>query len=204
MLSISKLHLLILYCILAFTLLLLGYGLLRQPAEPEVKVNKGTKSDNRMFFWEIYPELVVPNTGKVIDKTLRLRDKKGEDITVQDLSKKMPFLVFRYSRYDCQLCVDQVLGKLQTVFEGVEDQVCLIIDGMTEREFRLRYKDRNIGFLTYFVFDDNLELSLENKNLPFLFVLSPETMVDKIFIPFREYPNQTDAYLKNIKVILSD
>lgn len=204
MLSNHKLHILILYVMLILTLLIIGYGLLRSADEPEGSRAQNTKSDNRTFFWDIYPELVIPNTGKVIDKKLKLRSQQEEDIAVRELSREAPLLVFRYSRFDCQLCIDQVLDKLHAVFEEDNLKVRLIIDGMTGREFRMKYKEREMNFSAYFLSTDNLNLSLENKNLPFLFVLSKDAKVDKIFIPFREYPNQTDAYLKNIKSLLRD
>jgi len=197
-------HILILYSVLALALLSIGYKLLQPTAETNVKIDKSSKSDNRTFFWEIYPELVIPNSGKIIDKDLKLRDQHGEDISIREVLKNAPLLVFRYSRYDCDLCIDQVLDRLQTAFKGDEHKVCLIIDGMTEREFRMKYKDREINFPAYFVANDNLGLSLENKNLPFLFVLPDEVKANQIFIPFREHPAQTDIYLKNIKAQLRD
>jgi|GEM_PF-1177012 len=197
-------HILILYSVLALALLAIGYELLQPTGETNVKKDKSSLSDNRTFFWEIYPELVIPNAGKIIDKELKLRDQHDAEISIQEILKKAPLLVFRYSRYDCDLCIDQVLGKLKPVFKGYEQKVCLIIDGMTEREFRMKYKDREISFSAYFVAKDNLGLSLENKNLPFLFVLTEEVKANQIFIPFREHPGQTDTYLKNIKAQLRD
>ncbi|WP_257670431.1 hypothetical protein [Parapedobacter tibetensis] len=202
--SKTKRHILILYGLLAIALVALGVGLPRWSGETDVGVQKEMESDERTFFWEIYPELVIPNAGKAIDKSLHIKDLNDGEITVKDLSERSPLLVFRYSQYDCHLCVDQVLEKLHTIYEGDEDKVCLIIDGMAGREFRLKYKNRKMNFLSYFVVDNSLGLSLENKNLPFLFVLSGDARVNKVFVPFKEFPDQTDAYLRNIKALLSD
>ncbi|MEC3880924.1 hypothetical protein [Parapedobacter sp. 10938] len=204
MLSKTKRHILILYSVLAIALVTIGVGMLLWPDETNGGIHRNMESDNRTFFWEIYPELVIPNAGKVINKSLHIKDSNDSETTVEDLSERSPLLVFRYSQYDCNLCIDQVLQKLHAIYEGDEDKVCLIVDGMTGREFRLKYKNRKMNFSSYFVADDNLGLSLENKNLPFLFVLSDDARVNKVFVPFKEYPNQTDAYLKNIKAILSD
>ena len=202
--SKTKHHIRILYGLLAITVIIIGVGLLRWPSETHTTVHQGIKSDERTFFWDIYPELVIPNAGTTIDKNLRIKDMNDGEIVVEDLLEKLPLLVFRYSQYDCQLCVNQVLEKLHTIYEGDEDKVCLIIDGMGEREFRLKYKDREMKFSSYFVVNENLGLSLENKNLPFLFVLSDDARVNKLFVPFKEHPNQTDAYLRNIKAVISD
>lgn len=82
--SNHKLLILIRYVILTPALLTFGYELLRPSGEPDVSISEDTKSDNRLFFWDIYPELVVPNTGKVIDKELNLRNQHEKDMVVRD------------------------------------------------------------------------------------------------------------------------
>lgn len=147
---------------------------------------------------------MVPNLGRLVDSKLEIKNLDDVNVSVRSLVKEKPILVFRYSRYDCQLCVNQVLDRLRNIFRDEEHRVCLIVDGMSERDFKIKYKNSEIKFLAYFVENKNLGLSLENKNLPFLFVLTTGTKVEQIFIPFKEYPNQTDAYLRNVKSNLGD
>lgn len=199
----TKLHISVLYFMLLMTITTIGFLVLQKP-EAIAKANN-LNNDNRVFFWEIYPELVVPNSGKTIDKSIKVKDLNGNDISIGELSSNVPYLVFRYSQYDCHLCIDQVLEKLKIFFEGNEHQVCLMVDGVTARDFKIKYKNRDIRFPVYFFVRDNLGLSLENKSLPFLFVMDRDPLkVDNIFVPFREHPDQTDAYLKNIRGLLND
>jgi len=199
--SKSTLHFLVLYGVLTITLVYLASVLFQNPVQKSVKhIPSG---DNKSLFWDIYPELVIPNLGKKIDSGIGLKDLNNEHVSIERVLKSGSFLVFRYSRYDCNLCVDQLLEKLHVFFKGSESRVCLMIDGMTEREFKIKYGSKGIKFPVFFL-DNNLGLSLENKNLPFLFVLSPDFRADKIFVPFKEFPRQTDAYLKNIKAIFGD
>lgn len=199
----QKTHIFILYFVLIITFVLIGISWFPQS---KGKAKNGIKtSDNRNFFWDIYPELIIPNTGKIIKDQPDIVDINSNKKSINELSPKLPLLIFRYSQYDCHLCINQVLDKLQTVFRGNEDHVCLIIDGMTPRDFRIKYKDLSLKIQPYFIDGQNLGLSLENKNLPFLFLLSPDPLrVDKIFIPFKEHPHQTDAYLTNVESILND
>ncbi|WP_433900471.1 hypothetical protein [Sphingobacterium puteale] len=198
-----KIHIFILYFIIITAFAYIGASWL--PQSKAKNKNTITASDNGNFFWDIYPELVIPNTGKTVEEQLNIVDINNNKISIKKLSSKQPLLVFRYSQYDCHLCINQVLNKLQTFFAGSEHHVCMIIDGMNPRDFRIKYKDLGLKIQPYFIEEQNLGLSLENKNLPFLFVLSPDPLrVDKIFIPFKEYPHQTDAYLKNVKSILND
>lgn len=161
--------------------------------------------DNKVFFWDIYPELIIPNSGKNLSAAIKVHDLNGKELQLQDISPSFPVLVFRYSQYDCHLCVDQVLEKMGRVFEGDENKVWLIVDGMTARDFRIKYKERDIRFQTYLIVEGNLGLTLENKNMPFLFTLEPASFqVNKIFVPFKEFPDQTDTYLNKIKELFNE
>lgn len=165
-----------------------------EEASQSVPVN-----DNRTFFWEIYPELVIPNSGRKINDRLSLTDSNSMVRPLADISTGKSILIFRFSKFDCNVCIDQVILKLTELFSDKESGVCLLVDGYSPRELRLKFKDRSWKFPIYILEKEKLGLSLENKNLPFLFVLSTDTYeVNKIFIPFREYPHQTDSYLQKI------
>ncbi|MEZ0454392.1 hypothetical protein ABTW24_22565 [Sphingobacterium thalpophilum] len=201
--SKQKIHIFILYFIIATTFILIGIQWFNQ--SKAISKNRIQLNDNRDFFWDIYPELVIPNSGKILNGQLNLVDINNNKIKLAELSPKLPLLIFRYSQYDCHLCINQVLVKLQLAFKGHESRVCLIVDGMTPRDFRIKNKDSNLKIRPYFIDSQYLGISLENKNLPFLFVMNPDFFgIDKIFIPFKEYPQQTDAYLENVKTVLND
>ncbi len=184
---------------------ILGFGLGRFSGHPapdhEPRENKvpAPISDNRTFFWEIYPELIIPNTGKKINSNLSLLDSNDRSIPLAKLPADFPLLVFRYSKFDCHVCVNQVLQKLAKLFKGREKQVCLLVDGYSARELRIKYKDSGLTFPIYILDKDKLGLSMENKNLPFLFTFENRNFqVNKIFVPFKEHSGQTDTYLQNI------
>jgi|SRR5690606_13112165 len=161
-------------------------------------------SDNRTFFWEIYPDLIIPNSGKKINDCLSLLDSNDRNIQLADALNDFPILLFRYSKFDCHICVNQVLQKLSKLFKGNEGKVCLLVDGYTAREMRIKYRDKAWKFPIY-ILDEKLGLSLENKNLPFMFVFENNRLeVNKIFVPFKEHSSQTDMYLQNIVTYLQE
>ena len=158
-------------------------------------------SDNRTFFWSIYPELLIPDMGRKIEGSLTVRDLNDNAITLSRLLDDFPRLVVRYSKFDCHVCVDQVLDKLSVLFKGSENKVLLLVDGYSARELRIKYKERKMNFPIYTLQNKNLGLKLENKNLPFLFVFESGALeVNKIFVPFKEHGSETDQYLQNVSI----
>lgn len=162
-------------------------------------------NDNRTFFWEIYPELVIPNSGKKINDRLSLIDSNSVVKSLAEVSDGETILIFRFSKFDCNVCVDQVILKLAKLFQNKEKQIVLLVDGYSPRELRLKFKNRAWKFPIYILEKEKLGLSLENKNLPFLFILKAGTYeVNKIFIPFKEHQGQTDSYLYKIAEYFSN
>lgn len=167
--------------------------------EPEEKRFPAIANDNRTFFWDIYPDLVIPNLGKKISGDLNLLDSNGTVISLAEIPNNFPLLVLRYSKFDCHICVNQVLSKLNALFEGKENHICLFVDGYTARDLRLSYKDSDLNFPIYILENEKLGLNIENKNLPFMFMFeSKDFEINKIFIPFKEHSRQTDIYLQQI------
>ena len=161
-------------------------------------------NDNRSFFWEIYPELVIPSTGRKINGNISLVDSNLNVMPLFGVLKDFPILILRYSKFDCDVCVNQVLDKLTKQFEGNEEKICILVDGYSARELRLKYRGRSLKFPIYILKDEKLGLSLENKNLPFLFVFKDSHLdVDKIFVPFKEHSEQTDVYIEQIVQYMS-
>ncbi|MEC3879732.1 hypothetical protein [Parapedobacter sp. 10938] len=186
------------------TAMALGFGLGKTKNNFIENENENTPppasvNDNRTFFWEIYPELVIPSTGREIDGNISLVDSNLNVTPLIGVLKDFPILVLRYSKFDCHVCVNQVLDKLVKRFEGNEEKVCLLVDGYSARELRLKYRGKSLKFPIYILEDEKLGLSLENKNLPFLFVFKDFDLdVDKIFVPFKEHSEQTDTYLEHV------
>lgn len=161
-------------------------------------------NDSRTFFWEIYPDLVITTTGQKINRNITLLDSNDVSRSFFNVSKDFPLLVFRYSKFDCQACVKQVLNKLTKLFAGNEERVCILVDGYDARELRITYGKKALKFPIYILESENLGLSLENKNLPFLFLLeNSQLSVNRVFVPFKEYAKQTDVYLEHMHNLMT-
>lgn len=160
-----------------------------------------TEKDERAFFWQIYPELVIQTEGTLIDKNTAILDTAEHELMVHDLfggRTRDSILIFRFSKFDCDVCIKETIPILKKAFGEQPDRVLLLVDGMSPRDFRIKYKDANILFPTYFI-KEGLKLPLENKNIPFFFILDKTRFsASKLFLPNKLYPQQTRAYLKNV------
>ncbi|ATL46075.1 hypothetical protein COR50_02230 [Chitinophaga caeni] len=56
----------------------------------------------------------------------------------------------------------------------------------------------NYGLKVYTLSDELLRLFLEGKNLPFLFYLDEDLITHKVFLSFKEYPENTREYIQYI------
>ncbi|MBE8714803.1 hypothetical protein [Sphingobacterium hungaricum] len=173
----------------------------------DIQDNLSSQADDRTLFWDIYPELILPNEGKTLNKDLSLTDINESNITLSNLFDKSSdsILIFRFSNFDCDLCLRKTLPILMDFFKDNSNKVNLIVDGMLPKEYRIKFKELKIPFPVYFLNDQNLQLSLENKNIPFFFILDREHYkTHKIFTPSKDYPQHTQTYLRNIKQSLYD
>lgn len=159
-------------------------------------------NDNRLFFWNIYSTLIVDSDGYTFDLDQKLTDIQQDTILLKEIFKQKNTLIFRFSKFDCNLCIDQVLDFLVEELKFNKNLI-LIVDGFEQREFKLKYKDKIIPFETYFLlYPGSLGLKIEGKNLPFLFI-SKGGVSSKIFMPFKEFPNDTKKYIESVSTLIN-
>ena len=148
-------------------------------------------------FWNIYPTLVIPDDDKVLNNNLLLQSTDGKFHKLNDLVGNKPKLVFRYSQLDCDVCVDSVLATLNMITgKKILNNLIIIADFQNERDFKIYEISKKHIYPIYNIAGSHLGLSLEHKNLPFLFILSGKLRVTKLFVPFKEIPYQTQEYIK--------
>lgn len=147
-------------------------------------------------FWDIYPQLVIASDGMQLDKNIVVKDAKNNEYSLSQLVGNKSKLVFRYSVRDCDICIDSVFYILNRYKEnkGLSD-VIILTDSYSERDFILKMKYTESPFVVYDISPKGLSLALENRNLPFLFLLGKDFRAVKFFTPFKELSGKTDEYL---------
>jgi len=165
-------------------------------AKPEAPSNADPVLALKASFYDIYPSLVLPDDGFKLKDTDSILTPDKKFIPFSKLIGNGEKLIFRYSYIDCDVCVDSVLSAVQRITKKNKiNQLIVLTDTKTERDFMLKSQYKKHPYPVYALVRNKLGLTMENKNLPFLFVVSPDMRVSKVFIPFKESHYQTQQYL---------
>ncbi len=73
-----------------------------------------------------------------------------------------------------------------------------LTDAKTERDFLIKTQNKDHPYNVYLMQNGNLNLTMEGKGFPYLFVLTKDFRATKIFIPFKELSYQTEQYLSYV------
>lgn len=167
-------------------------------------------ADGRILFWEIYPELVITTEGEKINEQAVILDQFDNKIAFSELlkvTKSQNLLIFRFSAYDCDLCIKSTLPLLKDYINKFPENIKVVVDGMTARDFRIKYKELQKDIFwektIFFLEQENFGLSLENKNIPFFLVVNKGSkLINRVFLPDKLYPQQTIVYLDKVMASL--
>ncbi len=150
-------------------------------------------------FWDIYTTLLIPAENKAVNPNIVLKDTTLKEVKLSEVKKFDEIIVFRYSSKDCEECVESVLKVINDYFKNIPmGKIIIINDAYSERDFVLKTRFSKIKLPVYMLTETlkGLDLPIENKNLPFLFVYNKENKAIKLFTPFRDIPQKTGEYLK--------
>ncbi len=176
-------------------------------SEEKIKEITGPQSDPtvlKTLFFDSYLSMIIPSDGKILNPELILRDTALRSIKLKSLADSKNVLVFRFSYRDCDECVNTILKSLEKTFKAnMSSRVIVVTDMYTEKDFLLKSRFYKSSFRIYATDNIGFGLPLENKNLPFVFVMSSGRVI-KPFIPFKELPEEIDIYNESIKEFLNE
>ena len=155
--------------------------------------------------WDNYVPLIIEDDYKKIDTNAALIDTNGRSVRLSELTNGKYHLVVRYSFTDCNACVDTVINiinELKSRFSSAP--VLAITDSNSDRDFIVRSKSQQTPLKVYSLINSSLGLYMENKNFPFVFVITPEYRATKIFMPTKEISMQIREYMVTTLKFLTD
>ncbi|WP_345212059.1 hypothetical protein [Mucilaginibacter gynuensis] len=160
----------------------------------------GTKAE----MWDNYVPFMYDD-DKSIPKETPLIDSLEKEFTLKKLTNGRYTLIVRYSFMDCEMCVDTLLTHVEKLRKQTKYKDILVItDSYSERDYLIKVTRFKRPFKIYNLPETRLGLSIENKNFPFMFVLTPDMRVTKIFVPIKEYSAQIDEYLNYTNEYISN
>ena len=194
----------ILLILLIISTIMAVVGFMSKPrGSSNTNIEKATSVDQlngiKAKMWDNYVSLIIDEDKKVAD-TIRLKDTAGISYTIKNLSNRRYKLVVRYSFMDCDKCIKILMSKIENYGNknGFKD-ILVFTDAYDEHDFYVKVTNAKFKIPIYNLDYDRLGMFIENKNFPFLFILTPDLRVTKIFLPSKELPDHIDEYLTYIQ-----
>ncbi|MGF7081399.1 TlpA family protein disulfide reductase [Mucilaginibacter sp. UYCu711] len=141
-----------------------------------------TQAENELkaSFWNMYPSLIIPSEDRTVSDTITLTRDDGKNFSLKSLVNGKNKLIFRYSAYDCEVCVDSVLSIVELITQSKKaDDFIIVTDSKTDRDFFIKSKDKKHPYPIYNIARSSLGLPFENNGLPFLFILTKNFTTSK-------------------------
>jgi len=134
-----------------------------------------------------YREIIKYDQQRILPDTLDIEDSECKSWSLDSISRAKT-LVIRYSSLNCNSCVDTLMHYARIFADSVPDgRICVFADYENDRDFHLlsRLNKSKVSILQV---KDRL-LSLDDKGVPYMFVVNQDKSVSHLFIPHKEYPN---------------
>ena len=139
------------------------------------------------------------NENLKLNPSLKLIDYQGDTVTLKSILKSNK-IIFRYSKLNCDKCIDAEFKILEKFSEKISDE--LIIISFYDRVRGLIYTSRRLRDMglnkvkIYSLIDNKLFLPLDDYNTPFYFALNENFRASNFFVPEKQNAKLTEAYLK--------
>jgi len=193
------------YKLLATVLVVLGFVLfylfaLNENKQMEVAetVSHEAELEYKNKFYNLNFETNSKITGTVVKNILC--EIEGESkISLSELVKEKPKLVFRYSNINCKTCFEAQLELINKLFENSEDVIILCSYNIS-RDFLVFKKMNKIKVPIYRIPKEDMEWEINN---PFYFLLNKSMSISNIYIPDKKYQQMSLQYLLSMQKLIN-
>ncbi|MBO9152190.1 hypothetical protein ACFOTA_08230 [Chitinophaga sp. GCM10012297] len=179
------------------------FGMMKgSAARPIILPEKGGKGSHFSVssFYDNYISFIIENELRKLDSSLTLQDTTLRKFSLEEFLDDQQKLIFRFSNKDCKPCMDFVFTELKAEFkDSLDYYVRVVTDSDSEREYRIKASSGEWDVPVWNIIGRNMGLTIEGNGIPFLFVLGKDQSVGKVFIPLKEFPEVTEAYLSHIR-----
>lgn len=130
-------------------------------------------------------------------------ETEKSNLSLSNLVKDKPILIYRYSDTSCQPCIDEHLILLKKNFK--ESDPIIILGSFQSRKYYLIIKKNKVrDFVLYSIPINSLNIDIDQYGLPYCFILHPNMKISNVFIPDQNNPEYTRQYFEAVKRFLDD
>lgn len=137
--------------------------------------------------------------GILLDKSHSVFDVEGKIHKLGEIIREN-MLVFRYSMYNCNTCIEEQLEILKNNRDSLDlSHIVLLVDYESYLQMSRHAKINNIEF-SIFNTGDELRNLIPDLGLPYYFVINENEMrINKMLIPMKETRSITEQYMTSVK-----
>jgi hypothetical protein len=140
------------------------------------------------------------NENIILDSDIEIWNS-SEKLLLKDLLNKrnFPTVIFRYSELHCQECVNAQIKTLKDFANDIGyDNVLLLANYKNNNDLSVFKRLNQLRDMKIYQVD-SLNISIEEFNLPYVFVVDKNMSVQLLFIPDKELSDLDTEYYKIIK-----
>ncbi len=160
--------------------------------------NEFSEITNKLNFLSLKEDIQWSGDGYQISDTIFVNSDKWEKFRTDSLN--WPMLVFYYSGFHCNMCVDSEIQRLNKFSNIIgENHIMLFANYRTDRELMLFKRLNQIHYSSFRVRDSAFKDFKTPFDGPFFFVVDKNLDIKKFFVPDKNNPQLTGKYFKNIE-----
>lgn len=138
--------------------------------------------------------------GQKLTDSLAIYSLEGERMLLSQLLNENYFLFFRYNENSCGSCVDFIIPYIQRLSDEVGKEKIIILASYTENRFlKFFKKEKKIQNRFFNLSEKRLGIELDAKDLPYLFIMNNDKIINLAFVPQKAIPLSTERYFELIK-----
>lgn len=132
-----------------------------------------------------------------IDKNIVFQDGNNNKISIKQIVRERPMLVFKYSALSCNVCISEQISLLKKASKEVgSENILILTDYISPQDLSRFLRMNQIDFKVFNQSD--IELTTIDKRLPYYFILDESLSSKHLFIPIKGDTSLTQKYFNTI------
>ena len=145
----------------------------------------------------------IESENFLLSEQITIKDMVGNFHPFSEKLKRSPILIFRFWGSNCQTCIDTEIQRMvQSLTEVDPDKVIILVSDKNVNDLSYFKKVNRVKFEILLVEKEDIKIPMEQYNIPYLFILSPDGFINSVFIPERNENKFSEQYYSLIKKIL--
>lgn len=135
--------------------------------------------------------------GYILDD-IYLSDNKGDKIHLSEVLNNSSKIVFVYSPLQCNSCYESQLELLSDSYENTQKLVILTYNDVSLKKISMINKTFSVDVPIYKLTGDRLPFPVDTIGKPYFFKINVDLRSSDVFIPNKNAPQLTTAYINRV------